>query len=105
MGGTIFFKWKERKKLLKEQVRAIKNSKDPSNGGKAVLIILSVLVALLLIGLIASLACRIACGGSDALAVIVVLGGTALVIWLLIRVIRNINRKKIKEPEKAPSAG
>ena len=100
-----YLKWKERKKLLKEQVRAIKNSKDPSNGGKAVLIILSVLVALLLIGLIASLACSIACGGSDALAVIVVLGGTALVIWLLIRVIRNINRKKIKEPEKAPSAG
>jgi hypothetical protein len=96
-----YLKWKERKKLLKEQIRAIKHSNEPSNGGKTALIILSVLVAILLIGLIASLACSISCGGSDVLAVIVGIGGTALVIWLLIRVIRNINRKKSKEQEKA----
>ncbi len=99
-----FLKWKERKKLLKEQIRAIKNSNEPSGGGKTALIILSILVALLLIGLIASLACSISCGGSEVFAVIVGVGGTALVIWLLIRVIRSITRKKIKEPEKVPGA-
>jgi hypothetical protein len=98
-----YLKWKERKKLLKEQIRAIKNSNEPSAGGKIALIILSVLVAILLIGLIASLACSLSCGGSDVLAVIVGIGGTALVIFLLIRVIRGINRKKIKEQEKVPA--
>ena len=98
-------KWKERKKLLKEQVKAIKNADEPSKGGKIALIILSVLVAIGLISLIAALACSLSCGGSDVAAVIVGLGGTALVIWLLINMIRNINgkkKKKIKEPEKVP---
>ena len=99
-------KWKERKKLLKEQVRAIKNSTEPSKGGKTGLIILSVLVAIGLIYLVAALACNISCGGSDAGAVIVAIGGTALIIWLLLVVIRKINgkkRKKMKEPEKVPA--
>ena len=96
-------KWKERKKLLKEQVKAIKNADEPSKGGKIALIILSVLVAIGLISLIAALACSLSCGGSYVAAVIVGLGGTALVIWLLINMIRNINgKKKIKEPEKVP---
>lgn len=98
-----FLKWKERKKLLKEQIRAIKRSKETSDGDKTGLIILAVLVAVLLIGLIAALACSIACSGSGAFAVIVGVGGTALVIWLLIRVIKNIKRGKNKEPDKAPS--
>jgi len=99
-------KWKERKKLLKEQVKAIKNSNEPSKEGKVVLIILSVIAALLLIGLVASLACNLSCSGSDAAAVIVGVGGTALVIWLLIIMIRRITgekKKKIKEQEKEPS--
>lgn len=93
-------KWKERKKLLKEQVKAIRNSNEPSDGGKVALIILSVLIALLLIGLIASLACSISCGGSEVFAVIVAVGGTGLVIFLLIRVIRSIlgKKKRKKEP-------
>lgn len=98
-------KWKERKKLLKEQVRAIKNADEPSKGGKTALIILSVLVAIGLISLIAALACNLSCGGSDVAAVIVGLGGTALVVWLLLIVIRNLTgdkKKKIKEPEKVP---
>ena len=62
-------------------------------------------MALLLVGLIVSLACSISCGGSGALAVIVAVGETALEIWLLIKEIKNINRKKIKEPEKVLPAG
>ena len=98
-------KWKEKKKLLKEQIRAIKKSDEPSKGGKVVLIILSVIVALGLIGLVASLACSLSCNGSDAAAVIVGIGGAALVIFLLVVAIRAITGKKKKErknPEAIP---
>ncbi len=103
-GNTL--KWKERKKLLREQVKAIKRSTEPSEGGKIALIILSVIGALLLIYAIAALACTLSCGGSDALAIIVAIGGTALVVWLTIVVIKSITgKKKKKEPGKegAPS--
>lgn len=97
-----WLKWKERKKLLKEQVRAIKQSKEPSNGGKVALILLSVLVALGLIALIAALSCEISCGGSGTLAVVVLVGGTALVVFLLVVLIRKIlgkRKKEIKDPK------
>ncbi|HYM93573.1 MAG TPA: hypothetical protein VET23_05490 [Chitinophagaceae bacterium] len=87
-------KWKERKKLLKEQVRNIRKSNELTNGDKTGLIILSVLVALGLIALVAALACNLSCSGSDAAAAIVGIGGTALIIFLLVLVIRNINKKK-----------
>ena len=95
-------KLKERKKLLKEQVRAIQHAKEPSKGVKVLLIILSVIVAAALIIGVASLACSISCSGSEALAIVVGVLGTALVIWLLIAVIRSITgkKKKVKDPEK-----
>lgn len=92
-GGKMLH-WKERKKILKEQVRAIKKADDLSAGAKAGLIILSVAVALGLIYLIAALACNLSCGGSDVAAVIVGIGGTGLVIFLLVVVIRKILGKK-----------
>jgi len=98
-------KWKERKKLLREQVRAIKHSGGLSNKGKAALIILSVIVAMGLIALIGYLSCSIACAGSGALAIVVLAGGTALVILLLIHVVRRImgkRKKQIKNPETEP---
>jgi len=100
-------KWKERKKLLKEQVKAIKKSKETSEGGKVALIILSVIVAIGLIYLVAALACNLSCSGSDAAAVLVGVGGTALIVFLLILVIRSITGKKKKliksPPENKPS--
>jgi predicted membrane channel-forming protein YqfA (hemolysin III family) len=90
-------KWKEKKKLLKEQVRAIKKSGSISKGGKVALIILSVIIALGLVGLVASLACSLSCNGSDAAAVLVGVGGTALVIFLLVLVLRSIAGKKRKK--------
>ncbi|MGQ0738923.1 MAG: hypothetical protein ACT4OJ_07695 [Bacteroidota bacterium] len=98
-------KWKLRKKMLKEQIRTIRNSGEPSPGGKAALIILSVIVALGLIVGVASLACSISCGGSEALAIVVLISGTALVVALLIFVIRRImgkRKKQIKNPETEP---
>ncbi|MBC7875010.1 MAG: hypothetical protein H7Y01_13490 [Ferruginibacter sp.] len=94
-------KWKERKKLLKEQVKAIKKSTEPSKGGKVALIILSVIVAIGLLGLVLGLACNLSCSGSDAAAILVGVGGTALVVFLLVITIRAIQgkKKKPKDPD------
>lgn len=89
-------KWKERKKLLKEQVREIKRDTNTSKGEKIALIFLSVLAAAGLLFLVAGLACNLSCNGSDAAAAIVGIGGTALVIFLLVLAIRAINGKKRK---------
>ncbi len=90
-------KWKERKKLLKEQVREIKKDNNTSKGEKIALIFLSCAAAAGLLFLVAALACNLSCNGSDAAAVIVGIGGTALVIFLLVVVIRAINGKKRKK--------
>ncbi len=97
-GKTL--KWKARKVLLKEQIRAIKRSNDKTKGEKVALIILSVLAALVLLSLVAMAACSLGCSGSEALAIIVGIGGTALVILLLVHLIRSITNKKKKAPAK-----
>lgn len=99
-GKTL--KWKERKKLLKDQIRGIKKSNDLSDGAKAGLIILSVLVALGLLILIGALACNLSCSGSDGAALLLGIGGTALVIFLLVITIRAINQKNKKIANKEP---
>lgn len=93
-------KWKEKKKQLLQQVKAIKKSNELSDGAKIALIILSVIVAIGLLALVANLACSISCSGSGAGAILVAVGGTALVIFLLIVAIRAINGKKKKKAEK-----
>ena len=97
-------KWKEKKKLLKEQIRAIKKDPGKSNGAKVGLIILSVLVAIGLFYGVASLACTLSCGGSEGAAVVVMIGGTAVIIFLLIIAIRAIvgRKKKPKQPKQDP---
>jgi len=92
--------WKEKKKLLKEQVRGIKKANDMSQGGKIALIILSALVATALLTLIAAAACDLSCSGSDAAALIVGVGGTALIVFLLIIAIRAITGKKKRKTDK-----
>jgi uncharacterized membrane-anchored protein len=94
-------KWKERKKLLKQQVKAIKKSPDMSNGEKTLLTIISVLLALGLLYLVAALACNLSCNGSEAAAVIVGIGGAGLVVFLLILAIRGIYGKKKKRKQQA----
>ncbi len=89
--------WKERRKLLKEQVRAIRHAHDISEGSKVLLIVLSVAVALGLIYLLAALACSLSCNGSDFAAVVVGVGGGLVVIFLLILAIRAILGKKRKK--------
>lgn len=103
--GGNSLKWKERKRLLKEQVKSIKKDKDLSDGEKISLIILSVLVAIGLFYLVLGLSCSLSCSGSDAAAAIVGLGGTALIIFLLILAIRAItgNKRKRKINSENPS--
>lgn len=89
-------KWKEKKKLLKEQVKAINKNNDLSNGAKAGLIILSVLLAIGLLYGVAALSCNISCGGSTGGATVVLIGGTAVTVFLLIIAIKAILGKKNK---------
>jgi len=66
---------------------------DRSQGAKIALIILSCIAAVGLLYLVAAFACSLSCNGSDVAAVIVAVLGVAAVIWLLIKVIKAINRK------------
>lgn len=101
-GKTL--KWKEKKKLLKEQIRAIKKDTEMSKGAKVALIVLSVLVAIGLFYLVAALACNLSCGGSEGAASLVLIGGSALIIFFLIIAIRAIvgRKKKPKQPKSDP---
>lgn len=93
-------KWKERKKLLKEQVRSIKKAHNLSKGVKVILIILAVIVALGLAALVGALACELTCNGSEGAALLVGIGGTALISFLLIITIRAIKKGKNKSTTK-----
>jgi hypothetical protein len=101
-GKTV--KWRERKKLLKAQIKSLKKANDLSKGEKIALIILSVLVATGLLFLVASASCSLSCNGADGAAALVGIGGTALVIFLFILALRAIlgKRKKIKQHIRNP---
>ncbi|KAA9034661.1 hypothetical protein FW778_21875 [Ginsengibacter hankyongi] len=81
---------KEKKRIIKHQIKTIKHDKDTSEGNKALLIILSVIIALVLLYGLAALSCSLSCSGSEALAVIVAIGGTFLIVFFLIRIIKRI---------------
>lgn len=88
---------REKLRIIKKQIKTIKSDKETSKSDKTLLIILSILVALaLLIGL-AALSCSIGCAGSEALAIIVALGGTFLIIFFLVRIIKNISNPREKK--------
>jgi energy-coupling factor transporter transmembrane protein EcfT len=97
-------KWKEKRKLLKTQISEIKKSNELSSGEKTLLVIASILVALGLISLIAALACDLSCSGADAAAALVGIGGTALIVYLLVITIRSIYGKRKKQQKAAGNA-
>jgi hypothetical protein len=96
-------KGRERKKLLKEQLMAIKKAEGMSKAAKTALTILSILVAIGLLGLVAALACDLSCSGAEGAAGVVLIGGLALVIFLTILALRGINGRK-KKPRKKEAA-
>ena len=81
---------------LKVYVKA-KLTKDDEAAAKSVFIILSIIGAIGLTLLLASLACNISCNGSEAAAIIVSIVGLAAIIWTLIIVINAIKRHKKKD--------
>ncbi|MGV3657973.1 MAG: hypothetical protein ACO1NX_08460 [Chitinophagaceae bacterium] len=80
------------KKVQKNWQRLQKEYKASTEGEKIALIILSVLVAIALLGLVGAVACDLSCSGSDGAAVLVAVLGTGLIIFLLVKVIQRINR-------------
>ena len=92
-------KLKERKKLLKQQLKAIKKDKTTSRGDKVVLIIVCVLLALALAYIVGAIACSLSCSGSEGAAVVVALLGLVGIGLLTFFVIRSIVRKSRKEKE------
>lgn len=94
-------KWKERKKLLKEQIRGIKKANNMSDTGKVFLIILCVLLAVALAYLVAALSCSLSCSGAEGAAAIVAILGIGGVAVLTFFLIRGITRKAKKKKEKA----
>lgn len=88
---------KEKLRIIKKQLRTINNDKETSKGDKTGLIILSVIIALGLLYGLAALSCSIECSGSGGLALLVALGGTLLIIVLLVLVIKRITKGKPKK--------
>lgn len=90
---------REKIRIIKKQVKKIDEQKEMSKEGKIALIALSVIVAIGLLYGVAFLSCSISCGGSQALAIIVAVGGLALVLFLLIKVIKRISKGPSKKKE------
>jgi len=90
-------KWKERKKLLKAQVRAIKRAPELSKEMKILLTVLCVFATIALTYLVLGLGCSIACSGAQGLGLLVMYGGFAVVFLLLGWANRAIWGKKKKK--------
>ncbi len=90
---------REKIKIIKQQIKTIKKDDNTSKSNKTLLIVLSVLAALVLLYALAALSCSIACTGSEALAIIIALAGTFLIVFFLVRVIKRISRREIKKEE------
>lgn len=87
--GLIIKQWAG----LKKNVRALKQAyKQSADGKKTGLTILASLVAAGLLMLVLSLSCSLSCSGAEGAAVLVLLGGTGLIVFLLIKVLQRINR-------------
>ena len=87
-------------KKIKNDVREIRAAlRQPGDAGKAVLIILTILGAILLLYVVAALSCSIACSGAEGLAFTVALLGTGAVVFFTVLVIRRILQRRRRDPE------
>jgi hypothetical protein len=102
---------KEKKQIKKEQIKKIRALykelkaayKNGPKGTKALLVVLSSIVAAGLLLLVLGLSCSLSCSGQGGAAVLLGILGTGLVIFLLVLAIRGINKKYnplIKESKK-----
>lgn len=94
-------KWKERKKRIKTQVKAIRKANDLTDGQKIALILLAVLIGLGIGFGIVALSCNLTCGGS-ALGSVALVCGVGLLILAFVLVIKKLSGKKKKVTESPP---
>lgn len=90
---------REKVRIIKKQIKTVQQDNETSKGEKTLLIILSVLIALGLLFALGALSCSIACSSSGALAIIVALAGTFLIVFYLIRVIKRISNRPVQKKE------
>lgn len=93
---------KDKKKDFRKFLKSIeKKYRDAGKGTKALLIVLTILVALGLGLLLVSLSCSLACSGAEVLAYIIFFVGLAGIIFGVVRIIHRITNgpRKKKEEE------
>ncbi|MEO6683804.1 MAG: hypothetical protein ABIN48_13360 [Ginsengibacter sp.] len=94
---STFSKKQFRKEVLAKIKHLRKAYKETGKGNKTLLIALAILGALFLSMGIAALSCNIACSGSEALSIVVLVLGIGGIIFGLIKLIQRISRGKRKE--------
>jgi len=99
----MLLKWNVRKKILKQQLHDIKKAPELSGTGRTFLTILFLLLAVGLELGVLSLSCSLSCSGSEGAALIVGIGGTALVIFLAAISIRALQKQKQAPAAPQPS--
>lgn len=90
---------KELKKQFRELVKELKKSRRAD--GKGWLIALVILGGLSLSFLVLGLSCNISCSGNETLGTIVLVGGIAAVILLMVLLIRKITKSQDEKGKKA----
>ena len=80
----------EKKHILKQKVREIKNDKELSKEEKTGLAILCMIAAITLMAGIVAAACSVACAGSGAGGLLILLGGWFLTLFFTARTINYI---------------
>ncbi|MEO6456524.1 MAG: hypothetical protein ABIN97_20780 [Ginsengibacter sp.] len=92
----------EKRILKKEFVKQLKIyaiakvNADKENANNSLAIILTIIVAIGLLGLLAAIVCNLSCSGADVAAGIVGILGLVAIIWGSVLVINHINRKSKK---------
>lgn len=94
---------REKIRILKKQIKTIKQDKTTSRGDKIALIVLSIVIALALLFFLSALACNIACAGSEALSIIILIAGTFLIVFFLVKIIKRIRHPRNETKDAAVS--
>src|SRR5215210_3040180 len=87
------------RKQFKELLKELKKNRA-SSGGKTALIALVVLGGIGLTLLLLGLSCNLSCNGNEALANVVLVGGLAAIIFLMVFAIKRINRSQFQKEER-----
>jgi len=96
---------KEKKNFIKKIVRQFREKyKKAGKDNQGGLIVLAVFIALLAFFALSALTCSIACSGSEGIAYAVFFIGLGAIVFGLVRVIRGIKRKSLKQQTAQPPA-